>query len=323
MKAMVLAAGLGTRMRPLSDLLAKPVLPVLNEPLLHHTLRLLARHGFRDVVINTHHRPDTIRRALGSGRGRRFGVRVRYSHEPVILGSGGGPRLVREFFGTGPALLVNGDCVFDFDLTQLLRRHRATGAAATLALRPNPDVRRYGPVVTGRGGWIRSMRRLPHPARGTVSLFTGVQLLDPALLEELPEGPSDIVGDLYAKLLARGGRLLGVRVRGPWFDLGSPAFYLRSQLRLLSQSKGHTRGASLVARGARVAKDAQVVRSVVGRGSRIGARARVSGSVLWPGARIGANARVTESIVARGGRVAEGERVARGIVLPGGVVPLT
>jgi NDP-sugar pyrophosphorylase family protein len=321
MKAMVLAAGLGTRMRPLSDLLAKPVLPVLNEPLLHHTLRLLARHGFRDVVINTHHRADTIRRAVGSGH--RFGLRVRYSHEPVILGSGGGPRLVREFFGTGPALLVNGDCVFDFDLTHLLRRHRAAGAAATLALRPNPDVRRYGPVVTGPGGWIRSMRRLPRAARGTVSLFSGVQVLDPALLEELPEGPSDIVSDLYAKLLARGVRLLGVRVRGAWFDLGSPAFYLRSQLRLLSRSKGHTRGVSLVARGAHVAKDAQLARSVVGRGSRIGARARVSGSVLWPGARVGAKARVTDSIVVGGGRVAEGERVSRGIVLLGGVVSLT
>lgn len=321
MKAMVLAAGLGTRMRPLTDLLAKPVLPVLNQPLLHHTLRLLARHGVRDVVINTHHRPDTIRRAVGSGR--RFGLRVRYSHEPVILGSGGGPRQVREFFGTGPALLVNGDCVFDFDLTRLLRRHRDSGAVATLALRPNPEVRRYGPVVTGPGGWIRSMRRLPRAARGTISLFTGVQVLDPALLGELPEGPSDIVADLYARLLARGARLLGVRVRGPWFDLGSPAFYLRSQLRLLSRAKGRTRGASLVAQGARVAKDAQLALSVVGTGSRIGAAARVSGSVLWPSARVGANARVTGSIVTTGGRVAEGDRLTRGIVLPGGVVPLT
>ena len=321
MKAMVLAAGMGMRMRPLSDLLAKPVLPVLNQPLLHHTLRLLARHGVRDVVINTHHRPDTIRRAVG--RGRRFGLRVRYSHEPEILGSGGGPRQVRDFFGTGPALLVNGDCVFDFDLTRLLRRHRDSGAVATLALRPNPDVRRYGPVVTGPGGWIRSMRRLPRAARGTISLFTGVQVLDPALLEELPEGPSDIVADLLAPLLARGARLLGVRARGQWFDLGSPASYLRSQLRLLAGARGRTRRGSLLARDARVARNALIRTSVLGAGSRIGARAHVTRCVIWPGARVDANARVTGSIVTTGGRVAEGERVSRGIVLPGRVVPLT
>ena len=145
MKAMVLAAGLGTRMRPLSDLLAKPALPVLNRPLLHWTLELLARHGIRDVLVNTHHRPETVERAVGSGR--RFGLRVRYAHEPEILGSGGGPRKVRAFLGDEPALLVNGDCVFDFDLTRLVRRHRRSGALATLALKPNPDPRRYRPVV--------------------------------------------------------------------------------------------------------------------------------------------------------------------------------
>ncbi len=320
MKAMVLAAGLGTRMRPLSDLVAKPALPVLNRPLIHWTLELLARHGITDVLVNTHHRPETVERAVGTGR--RFGLRVRCSNEPEILGSGGGPRKVRSFFGSEPALLVNGDCVFDFDLTQLVRRHRESGALATLALKPNPDPGRYGPVVCDADGFVRSIRRLPRPARGAVSLFTGVQVLDPALLERLPEGPSDIVAGLYAPLLAQGGLIRGVRVRGPWLDLGTPGQYLAAQMALLRRAPGRTKEGSLVAAGARVARGARVLRSVLGKGSVVGRGAVVRSSVLWEGARVGEGARVSSCIVTRGAGVAAGERLTRLIVLPEGRVPI-
>ena len=137
---MVLAAGLGTRMRPLTLLRAKPALPVMNRPLLHWTLDLLARNGVTEVMINLHHLPFTVMEAVGDGRV--FGLRVTYSREPRILGTGGGPRKVRSFFGDDPFILVNGDMVFDFDLRGLVRRHEKTGARATLALRPNPDPRR-------------------------------------------------------------------------------------------------------------------------------------------------------------------------------------
>ena len=317
---MVLAAGLGTRMQPLSDLVAKPALPVLNRPLLHHTLELLARHGFRDVIVNTHHRPESVERAVGSGR--RFGLRVRYSYEPDLLGSGGGPRKVREFFGDEPALLVNGDCVFDVDLTQLVRRHLESGVLATLALKPNRDPRRYRPVVTDPDGRVRSIRGLPRRARGAVSLFTGVHIVDSELLERLPPGPSDIVADLYVPLLAEGARLLGVRVAGPWFDFGSPAFYLRSQLRLLAQAGGRTRAGSLLDDGVRVDARARVVRSVVGARSRIGKGAVVEGAVLWPGARVGEGASVVGCVVTAGARVAAGERLKKTIVLKDARQPL-
>jgi NDP-sugar pyrophosphorylase family protein len=315
MKAMVLAAGLGTRMRPLSDLLAKAALPVLNRPLLHHTLELLARHGVRDVIVNTHHRPETVERAVGSGRA--FGLSVRYSYEPELLGSGGGPRKVRDFFGDEPALLVNGDCVFDFDLSRLVRRHLESGAKATLAVKPNRDPRRYRPVVTDPRGLVRSIRGLPRRARGAVSLFTGVHVLDPGLLERLPRGASDIVADLYVPLLALGARLLGLRMAGPWLDFGSPAFYLRSQLRLLAQAKGRTTSGSLVDPRARVAAPRRVAGSVVGARAAVGAGATVARSVLWPGARVGEDARVFGCIVATGARVERGERVTGQIVLAG------
>jgi NDP-sugar pyrophosphorylase family protein len=247
--------------------------------------------------------------------GGRFGLRVRYSRERTILGTAGGPRRLRRFFGDEPFLLVNGDVVFDFDLTRLLDRHRASRARATLALKPNPDPRRYGPVVTGPDGRIRSLAGLPRRARGRVSLFTGVQVLDPVVLERLPPGFSSSVSDLYAPLVAEGELVLGVRVAGAWHDLGSPSLYLASQLELLARSHGRAR--SLVGSGARIASGARVRRSVIGPGAVIEKGAAVSGSVLWDHVRVGAGARVRGCVVADRVVIPAGARLSGASVLRG------
>jgi len=312
-KAMVLAAGLGLRMRPLTLLRAKPALPVLNRPLLHWTLERLARHRVTDVIINLHHLPETVTAAVGDGRD--FGLRVTWSRERTILGTGGGPRAVRDFFGDQPFLLVNGDMLFDFDLSRLLTRHRAAGVPATLALLPNPDPRTYGPVVTGPDGRIRSLAGRPRHARGTVSLFTGVHVLDPALLERLPQGASDSVRDLYAPLVAEGARLLGVRVRGAWYDLGRPSLYLSAQIRRL---RG---GRSLVHPSARVEAGARVFASVVGPGARVAAGAVVEGSVLWEGTEVEAGARVRGSILVTGAAVGAKQGADHVVVMPRRILP--
>jgi len=300
---MVLAAGLGTRMRPLTERRAKPALPVLNRPLIAHTLLRLARAGVTDVVVNLHHRPASVRRAIGPGRP--FGLRVRYSREPRILGTGGGPRQARRLLGRGPVLLVNGDVLFDFDLRALVRRHRASGALATLALRPNPDPSRYGPVVTDRSGRVLSLAGRPAGAHGRVSLFAGVHVVDPALFERLPRGASDSVRDLYAPLVAEGGHVAGVRLRGAWYDLGDPPCYLAAQRRLLRR----LRRKRLLGEAACVAPRGQVTGSVVGAGSRVGPLARVRDSVLWERVQVGAGASVRRSVLADGVRVAPGERI--------------
>lgn len=314
MKAMVLAAGLGLRMRPLTLLQAKPVLPVLNRPLLHWTLDLLAHHGVTSVVINLHHLPATVRRAVGDGRD--FGLDVAWSSERRILGTGGGPHKVRDFFGEGPFFLVNGDVAFDFDLTDLLRRHRAAGARATLALVANPDPRRYSSIVTGTGGWVRSLAGLPRPARGQPSLFTGVHVLEAGLLDRLPAGPSDVVRDLYAPLVDEGEDILGVRVRGAWYDLGGPSLYLRSQLSMLSSGfRGLAKG-PLVHPAARVHPRARVTRSVVGPRTVVEEGAEVVGSILWDRVRVGAGASVRGSILATGSRVEPRGQVDGVVMVP-------
>jgi len=309
MKAMVLAAGRGLRMRPLTLLRAKPALPVLDRPLVHFTLERLARAGVREVVINLHHLPESVIEAIGPGR--RHGLRIRYSREREILGTGGGPRAVREFFGREPFLLVNGDVFVDFDLRALAARHRASGALATLALRPLPDPRAYSSVVSDRRGRILSIASRPRGARGTVTMFASVHVLDPRLLERLPQGPSDSVRDLYVPLLAEGASLAGVRCAGAWYDFGRPSLYRDAQLRML-----RGRGQVLIGSGARVATAAAVRRSVLGARSRVASGARVERSVLWPEAVVEHGARVAGSIVTTGGVVRTGERAEDVIVLP-------
>lgn len=314
MKAMVLAAGLGTRMQPLTRLRAKPALPVLNRPLLHWTLAALAEAGVRDVAINTHHLPATVREAAGSGR--RWGMRIVWSHERRVLGTGGGPRRLRRFFGDEPCLLVNGDVFFRFDLRQLAARQRRTRAPVVLGLIPNPDPRRYSPVTMDRQGLIRAIAGQPGPARGRPWLFTGVHLVDPALFERLPRGPSDSVRDLYVPLLAEGARVEGVHLRGAWYDLGAPPLYLASQLAMIrTRIPGRARGC-LVDPGSAVDRGARVMRSVIGRGAMVEEGSLVEDSVVWEGSRIGSGSVVRGSIVA-GASVPAGSRIDAAIVMPG------
>jgi NDP-sugar pyrophosphorylase family protein len=310
MKAMVLAAGLGLRMRPLTLLRAKPVLPVLNRPLLHWTMERLARAGVEDVVVNLHHLPETITAELGSGR--RFGLRVRYSREETILGTGGGLRAVRRWLADGPVLVVNGDVLFDFDLRRLLAVHRTSGARATLALRENRVPHAYSPIVSDHRGRLLAIAGRPRRARGPVTMFASVHVLDPALLERLPEGASDSVRDLYVPLLAEGAHLQGVRTRGAWYDFGRPSLYRDAQLRLLP---GRGEGRVLVDPKARIGSTARLRRSVVGAGACVAAGARVERSVLWSGAVVEAGARAVRAIVATGGVVRAGERAEDVIVL--------
>lgn len=301
MKAVILAAGLGTRMRPLTDRTAKPALPVLNEPLIVRTLRALKHAGVSEVMINLHHRPDSIRSAIPHGD---LGLKIRYSREPAILGTGGALLKVRGWVGRDPVIVVNGDVIFDFDLKALVASHRRTMALATLALKPNPDPAKYKPVVTDRGGRILSIRGRPAGRKGTVSLFASVHVIDSVILDRLPPGASDTVADLYIPLLREGAHLQGVRQSGVWHDLGSPGGYLRAQSRLLLDKKAKRAG--VIDPSVRLSKGALVRRSVVGSGSVIEPSARIEGSVIWEGALVKAGARLKNCIVMSGTEVEKG-----------------
>jgi mannose-1-phosphate guanylyltransferase len=226
---------------------------------------------------------------------------------------------VRRFFGDEPFLIVNGDVLYDFDLRELLRQHRQSGAQATLSLRRNPDPRRYGGVVIDRAGWVRSIAGRPRAARGHAWLFTGVHILDPALLDRLPPGVSDSVRDLYIPLLGEGGRIRGVPTRRAWYDFGSPALYLSSHMSILASGFRTVRPRTkLIDPEARVASGARVDRAVIGAGCEVAAGARILGSVLWDSVRVEAGAKVVGSILTSGVRVERGENVSAEVRLTTG-----
>jgi mannose-1-phosphate guanylyltransferase len=301
LKAVILAAGLGTRMRPLTDKVAKPALPVLNEPLIVRTLRALRRAGVTEVMINLHHRPDTIRAAIPEGD---LGLKIKYSRETAILGTGGALRKVRPWVGRSPFFVVNGDVIFDFDLRGMMTCHRETSALATLALKTNPDPKKYKPVVTDRSGRILSIRGEPTARKGLVSLFASVHIIEPVILDRLPPGASDTVGDLYIPLLREGAHLQGIRQAGVWHDLGSPDGYLKAQLRLLNDS-GRKRSC-VIDPSVRLGKGARISRSVIGAGSVIEPLARADGSVVWDGALVQTGASLRNCIVMSGTEVRKG-----------------
>ena len=279
MKAMVLAAGLGLRMRPLTLLKAKPALPVLNRPLIQWTLDLLAHHGVTEVVINLHHLPRTLVQAVGDGRA--FGLEVAWSREPRILGT------------YGPAFRETEMARY---YAQIMVERNATSHAPSI-------VEIFRVLFIFSCSFPPAVANAPWTYPSHASLFTGIHVLDPSLLDRLHEGPSDIVRDLYAPLVDEGEDLLGVRVRGAWYDLGSPALYLRSQLKMLSTGFRGLRRGPLIHPAARVHAKARVTRSIVGPRAVVGEGAEVAASVLWDRVRVGAGARVRGSILATGTQV--------------------
>lgn len=221
MKALVLAAGLGTRLLPLTKTTPKPLIPLNGQPLISYTLRYLKQYGITDIFINLHHLGDQIKRALGTGSG--FGVNITYSDEPVILGTGGGVKNLEKALGNAPFLVINSDVLTDFPLSQLIAFHQENKALATLVLREDPEVDRFGPIEIDSGGRIRTILKKGNPSPDHLKklMFTGIHLVDPAVLRSIPEKVFYSITDTYIELLLRGKTLHGLEMKGFWRDLGT------------------------------------------------------------------------------------------------------
>lgn len=225
MKAMILAAGFGSRLRPLTDVTPKPLLPVAGTPMIVWNLLLLKRHGIQDVVINLHHLGAMIEQALGDGA--RFGMHITYSREPVILGTGGGIKQVEQWFKGEPVLVLNGDTLFELDLTALIAFHQGHQAAATLVLRQDPEAARWGLVeVTDQSEVIRiTGRGRSQSAPTNARMFAGIHILHPRLLRALPVGKETSIIDAYVQGIQEGERIMGYDFAGYWTDVGTPERY--------------------------------------------------------------------------------------------------
>lgn len=229
MKAMILAAGLGTRLRPLTNTVPKPLLPVGGAPLIVWNLLLLKRHGFRQVVINLHHLGPMIEQALGGGS--KFGVQILYSHEPVILGTGGGIKQAEPHFSGEPVLILNGDTLVELDLEALRDFHRTRNAAATLVLREDSDAARWGLVEVGEEGKILRItgKGLLDSVPATPRMFAGVHILHPRLLRQVPKGAASSIIDVYVGAIERGEPVFGYDMQGYWSDIGTAERYAQAE----------------------------------------------------------------------------------------------
>lgn len=296
---LLLCAGLGTRLRPLSYVRAKAAIPVAGTPLVARILAWLAASGAREVVINLHHLPATITRVAGDGAA--WGLRVRYSWEPRVLGSGGGPRHALPLLDGDPFLLVNGDTLCPADLGALVRAHESSGALVTMALVPNDRPDHYGGVLVDEAGAVTGFTRRGDPRPSFH--FVGLQCVARPVFASLEDNvPAESVNGVYRTLLAeRPGSIRAFVSDAPFDDIGTPADYVATSVRLAAALPG---GVSPVPRSARVAPDAHL-----------------SDAILWDDVIVEPSVRLERAIVTDGVRVPAGTAWRNRILLRSGSAP--
>lgn len=229
MKAMVLAAGLGTRLRPLTENTPKALLMVNGRPLIEYSLLLLQKHGVRDVVINLHYLGDLIQKELGSGS--QFGMKIHYSWEPHILGTGGGIKKASHYFEGEGFLVLNSDVLIDLDLKSFHRFHKRKKSLATMVVRDQDGECGFTPVWLGRGERIAGIGQRPEkPAALQPFMYTGVQYIEPDFLNFLPEDrEACLIREGYLPAIGAKKRISGYRYDGYWNDLGTPDRYRQAE----------------------------------------------------------------------------------------------
>lgn len=316
MKVMVLAAGLGTRLRPLTYEIPKPMVPVLDRPVMAHILDLLDRHGLSDALANLHHFPDTIREY--------FGDRLQYRYEEQLLGTAGGVRNCRDWFGDESFLVISGDALTDIDLTRFIARHEAAGGIATLAVKRVPDTREYGVVLHDPDGRITGFQEKPDPAEALSDLGNcGIYVFRPEIFDYFPAEPfADWAQDVFPALLENDVPFhvhdLGEEY---WNDIGSldelrsgTFDALEGKLRVEVEGEEIEKGLRLGA-GTSLDGAALVEPPVwIGRDARIGTDVRLQGPVV-----IGDDASVGDGASLKGSIVLPGTDIAPGAILIGAI----
>jgi mannose-1-phosphate guanylyltransferase len=319
MRAMVMAAGLGTRLRPLTYDVPKPLVPVANRPVMEHILLLLRRHGFGPLIANLHWFPDPVRDRFGDGSG--LGIDLTYSHEDELLGTAGGVRNVADFFGDEPFLVMAADALTDIDLAALRAAHEANEGIATLAVTQVSDVSEFGVVITDSAGRIQGFQEKPDRAEALSDLASCmIYVLDREIFDYFPSKPVvDFAREVFPALLSNDVPFHVHRIDAYWNDVGSLPEYLRGnldavqgavQVELAGELLEPSGGEEALERG-----DPGVGgRVLAGEGCEIGAGVRLDGPlVIGAGCTIGAGARVKESVVLPGAEVPPGALVASAI----------
>src|SRR6266850_4253830 len=282
MRAMVLSAGYGTRLWPLTEQRTKPAIPILGKPLVGYVAEYLAGYGCNEIVVNLHHLPESVRAALGDGS--KFGVRLQYVEEPEILGTSGALDNARGLLKDQTFVVVNGKIITDIDLNAAFETHRRTRALATLVLIPNVNRERFSEVKT-KGGFVTGFGGMPQVTdHGTPPLmFTGIQILEHEIFNYIPRDVfSHSTSDVYPQAIAKGERIAAHVAEGKWRELSTLKRYLDISLEMLAES------------GERLS---------AGKNCVISGAADVGDSILWDNVVVNAGARVRRAVLADNVRI--------------------
>ncbi len=301
MKAFVLAAGLGTRLRPLTEHIPKPLIPILNIPSLFYTLCLLKQAGIREIICNIHAHADAIKNFIKASD--LSGLEISFSEEPVILGTGGGLKKCEHLLGSDEFLLVNSDIVTDINFTALLQHHKKSGQPGTLTLYETPEASSIG-YIGVEGGLVKDFKNRRHTGLVSSFIYTGTAVLSPDIFRFMKTEFSSIVDTGFTGLIDNGG--LGYyQHKGLWMDIGTMHSYWQANINTasimnrLAAKMTQTIGISphAISPEAFISPNAEISRSVIGRGCRIGEHCTIRNSVLLPGVEVKAGRTLVNAIV--------------------------
>jgi mannose-1-phosphate guanylyltransferase len=337
-KAVILAGGEGTRLRPLTLTVPKPVVPIVDRPFLRHQLDLLGQAGISEVVFSVGYRPERVQAIFGDGSA--LGKKIRYAVEPAPLGTGGAVKNAERYLDD-VTVVLNGDVLTDVDLAAVVRAHREREAAATIVLAPVPNPAAYGLVEADEGGRVRRFIEKPEPAQITTdTINAGIYVLQTATLELMPAGINhSIERAFFPALLGRGDRVAAHVHRGYWIDIGTPEKYLQVHRDVLSgrfpvriegrpvaggwvheaavvEPGAELRAPFYIGPGSRVAATAQVgPHAALASRVWVEAGARIRDSVLWDGCQVGPDTHVDGALLGAGVRTGRHVVIGPGAVL--------
>lgn len=312
MRALVLAAGLGTRLLPLTRYVPKPMFPVMNKPVMEYALELLRSFDIRDIAVNLHHLPDKITHHFGAGEA--FGVRLNYSREDTILGTAGGIKALQSFLDGGPFIVINSDVFVNIDLNQVIEFHKKKGSCLTLVLRPGN--KRFDPIEVAPDGRIVHFMGAGNAREVTSRVtFTGIQIMEPEIFARIPEnrfcGTTD---EVFPAMIKENLPIYGYMHTGYWNDMGNPESYLElhkdlfdGKARLENRKVFESPKGALIIPPVRIGKECKISGNAqlgpyatLGDNCRLKNGAVVEHSVCWDGVEIGIDSTVRSSILGNG-----------------------
>ncbi|MCG6879538.1 MAG: NDP-sugar synthase [Deltaproteobacteria bacterium] len=291
MKAMILAAGLGTRLLPLTAIRPKPLVPVGNRPIIDGTIHWLKAHGVEGIIVNAHYHLDQMRHHLDQGRP--FGLKIHISEEPEILGTGGGVQKTKWFWGSDPFIVVNGDILTDIDLKAAYRAHLKNGNLVTLVLH---DSAPFNQIKINRRKDILDIDPVPQPGR---LAFTGIHIINPEVLDNIPADRPSCILESYRALIRDGRPIRGYVVSNHyWRDAGTIDSYVEANREALDGAQ------FLVGHNAQVHEDTRLNQwAVLGDNISVERGAEITRSIIWENVTIKKGVQIVDSIVATPGEI--------------------